>query len=270
MNRRAVILLSAAALIWAYAPTLRMLFGLWWNDEDLGHCFAAPFVVLWVVWREREGWQKVPMKPSWWGLPVLAVAAVMQIVALMGLGPFTGSVAFLVSVAGTVISLGGFALLRAWAFPLMLTLFMLPKLVIVYNQLTLPLQLLASRLAAGILSLAGLMVERQGNVLNVTGHQVAVLEACNGMRYLLSLGFVAVVFAYLADSRPWMRWAMLAAAAPVAILGNALRVAAVGYSPRLEAGTPHLIVGWVIFLLCLAMLGLSRRLIGLVSVRAHA
>src|SRR5687768_14565249 len=105
MHRRAVILLSAAALLWAYAPTLRMLVGLWWNDEDLGHCFAAPLVALWVIWRERERWQKVPMKPSWWGLPLLALAAAMQIIALMGLGPFTGSVAFLVSVIGAVLAL---------------------------------------------------------------------------------------------------------------------------------------------------------------------
>lgn len=270
MKRRAVIAVSAAVLIWAYLPTLRALLDLWWNDEDLGHCFAAPFVALWIVWRERQNWQNIPLRPNWWGLLVLAIAAAMQVFGVMGLGPFTGAVAFLLSVAGAVLAFSGFGLLRAWSFPLLLTIFMLPKLVIVYNQVTLPLQLLASRLAAGMLSLTGLIVERQGNVLSVTGHQLAVLEACNGMRYLLSLGFAAVVLAYMVDTRPWMRWAMLAAAAPVAILGNALRVAAVGYSPRLEAGTPHLIVGWVIFMLCLVILALACRLSAPASPRTHA
>jgi len=106
-----------------------------------------------------------------------------------------------VSVAGAVLSLGGFAYLRAWALPLLLALFMLPKLALVYNQVTLPLQLFASRMAAGILTASGIAVIREGNILDVAGRRVSVVEACNGIRYLLSLGFMAVVFAYLSDTK---------------------------------------------------------------------
>jgi exosortase len=102
-----------------------------------------------------------------------------------------------------------------------------------------PLQLLASRIAAAILHGAGVSVVREGIILNVAGHRVAVEEACNGTRYLLSLGFSAVVFAYLSDSKPWMRIALLAAALPVAVLANAARVAANGFFPALDAGAPH-------------------------------
>jgi exosortase len=143
---------------------------------------------------------------------------------------------------------------------------MLPKLAVVYNQVTLPLQLLASRIAAGILTGAGIGVVREGNILDVGGHRVAVVEACDGIRYLLSLGFVAVVFAYLSDSKPWMRWALLAAAIPVAILANAIRVAAAGWLPPLEAGIPHAVCGGFIFVLCLAALMLLRRLFNKVYV----
>ena len=79
----------------------------------------------------------------------------MQFAGLLGVGLFAGSVAFLISVAGAVLCLGGFVWLRALAFPLVLAVFMLPKLAVVYNQVTLPLQLLASRLAAGILTVVG-------------------------------------------------------------------------------------------------------------------
>ena len=84
-------------------------------------------------------------------------------------------------------------------------------------------------------------VVREGNILDVAGRRVSVLEACNGMRYLLSLGFVAVVFAYLSDTKPWMRVALLLAAVPIAIVANALRVAAAAWLPALAAaaaGTP--------------------------------
>jgi exosortase len=270
MNRRNIIILAAAALLLCYASTLRIMMDLWWNDEDLGHCFVVPFVVLWIIWRERDQWRRVPVEPSRWGFAILAVAAVMHVMAVMGVGPFTASVAFLLSIVGAVLALGGFGILRAWAFPLLMMAFMLPKLVLVYNQVTLPMQLLATRLAVGMLALIRVVATHEGNVLNVTGHQVAVVEACNGMRYLLALAFLSQVFAYLAGARPWVRVALLAASVPIAILGNALRVAAAGYAPSLDAGTPHAVAGWVIFVLCVGSLAALRRLLGSIPVGRHA
>jgi len=260
MRAQAVVVLTAVALVACYARTLRGMFEQWSTDEDMSHGFVVPIVVLWIVWRERARWRALPAESNWSGLAVLAAGAAMQFVAELGAGLFTGSVAFLVSVAGAVLSLGGFAWLRALALPLLLTFFMLPKLAVVYNQVTLPLQLLASRIAASILTGIGIGVIREGNILDVAGHRVSVVEACNGIRYLLSLGFMALVFAYLADKKTWMRIALLAAAVPIAILANALRVAAAGWLPSLEAGTPHAISGGVLFVLCLAALVVVRRL----------
>jgi exosortase len=257
--RQAVVALTAIALLACYAPTLRGMFQQWLSDEDMSHGFLVPIVALWIVWRERARWQSLPAEPNLWGLAVLTAGAGMQFIAELGAGLFAGSLAFLVSVAGIVLSLGGFAWLRALAFPLLLTLFMLPKLALVYNQVTLPLQLLASRIAAGILTTAGIGVIRQGNILDVAGHRVSVVEACNGIRYLLSLGFMAAVFAYLSDTKPWMRVALLMAAVPISILANAVRVAAASWLPSLDAGTPHAISGAVLFVLCLAALIIVRR-----------
>lgn len=266
-TRPAIVVLTVVALALCYAATLRGMFEQWSNDEDMSHGFVVPIVVLWIVWRERERWRTLPAEPSWCGLAVLAAGAGMQFIAALGAGLFASSVAFLVSVAGAVLSLGGFAYLRAWALPLLLALFMLPKLALVYNQVTLPLQLFASRMAAGILTASGIAVIREGNILDVAGRRVSVVEACNGIRYLLSLGFMAVVFAYLSDTKPWMRMVLLAAAVPIAILGNALRVAAAGWLPALAEGTLHAISGWFLFALCLAALVLVRRLFN--KVYAH-
>jgi len=259
--RQVIVAITAMALLACYAPTLRGMFQQWSSDEDMSHGFLVPIVVLWIVWRERARWRTLPAEPSRWGFVILAAGAGMQFIAALGAGLFAGSLAFLVSVTGAVLSIGGFAWLRALAFPLLLTFFMLPKLALVYNQVTLPLQLLASRIAAGILTTAGIGVIREGNILDVAGHRVSVLEACNGIRYLLSLGFMAVVFAYLADTKPWMRIALLVAAVPIAILANALRVAAAGWLPSLDASTPHAISGAILFVLCLATLVIVRRLL---------
>jgi len=265
-GRRAVGVLTALVALACYASTLRGMFEQWWTDEDMSHGFLVPVVILWIVWRERERWRRLRTEPNAWGFALLVFAAGLQFAGALGVGLFVSSVAFLLSLVGAVLCLGGLNWLRALAFPLVLVLFMLPKLAIVYNQATLPLQLLASRIASGILTFAGIGVIREGNILDVGGHRVAVVEACNGIRYLLSLGFMAVVFGYLSDSKPWMRSALLAAAVPVAILANGVRVAIAGWMPSLDSGVPHAVAGWLIFVLCLATLMLLRQMVNKVYV----
>jgi len=159
--------------------------------------------------------------------------------------------------------------LRAWAFSFVLMLFMLPKLAVVYNQVTLPLQLLATRLAGGMLSAAGFLVIRDGNILNVAGHSISVVEACNGIRYLLPLAFLALVFAYAGGAKVWIRLVMVAAAIPIAIVANALRVAFSGLSPVLTSGAVHALLGTAIFLMCLGLLAVIRQLLVITSSRVR-
>src|SRR3984885_13054854 len=237
--RRIIAALATLALVLCYASTLGGMVHQWWTDEDMGHGFLVPFVIAWIVWRERARWKTLPVQPSLWGFAALAMAACLEIASGLGAGLFAASLALVLSISGVVLCLLGFAWLRVWAFPLLLTLFMLPKLAIVYNQITLPLQLLATRLAGGMLSTAGFTVSRDGNILTVAGHSISVVEACDGIRYLLPLAFLALVLAYSSGAKSGMRLAMLGAAIPIAILANALRVAFSGLSPALTEGIPH-------------------------------
>jgi exosortase len=242
----------------------------WWTDEDMGYAFIVPLVIGWIVWRERGRWRNLPVQASAWGFAVLSLGAALEVASALGAGLFAASLAFVLSLAGLVLCLFGYAWLRAWAFPLLLTLFMLPKLAVVYNQTTLPLQLLATRMAGGMLSAAGFAVVRDGNILNVAGHSISVVEACDGIRYLLPLAFLALVFAYAAGAKWWMRVAMLAAAIPTAMVANALRVAFSGLSPKLTEGTPHALLGTLIFLLCLGLLGGIQHLLAIAARRIYA
>lgn len=249
-------LLALGALLACYAPFLRGMANQWSTDEDMGHGFAVPLVVLWVVWQQRQRLRTAAGPPSYWGIAILAAGAGLHAAAAIGAGLFAGSLAFLVSLAGAVVALGGYRLLRALAFPFLLSLFMLPKLAIVYNQTTLPLQLLASRIAAFSLTAAGVGVLREGNILQVHGHRIAVAEACNGIRYLLPLGFLSLVYGYLVVAKAWARVVLLLSVIPLAILVNALRVALAAARPALAIGAPHMILGAALFVLCLCGLGL--------------
>jgi len=270
VRREIPIALVLIALAACYGSTLAGMAHQWRTDEDMGHGFLVPFIVLWIVWRERNRLRSLAIAPNAWGFAILIAAACLHLAGALGAGLFVSSVAFLLSIAGVIVCLGGFTLLRGLAFPLLVTLFMLPKLAIVYNQATLPLQLLASRMAAGILTVSGAGVIRDGNILNVGGHRVSVDEACSGIRYLLPLGFLSVVFAYLTDPKPWMRLVLLAAAIPVAIIANAARVAASALVPAFDAGTPHELIGVVIFALSLAAILPIQRLFHSLYIRYHA
>jgi exosortase len=265
-NRWLLIGGTALALVLCYAHAIAGMVGQWYNDEDMGHGFIVPLVIAWIVWKERARWSALPLAPSAWGIAILAAAAALDLAGSAGAGLFAASLAFLLSIIGAIACLAGFAYLRAFAFPLFLALFMLPKLAIVYNQATLPMQLLASKMAAGMLTTAGAAVIRDGNILDVGGHRVLVAEACSGIRYVLPLGFTALLIGYLFDSRWWMRALLLVAAVPIAIFANGARVAVAGAIPALAEGTPHALSGVVIFAGCLgaliASLTLAQRLFG--------
>ncbi len=259
-RRRAGILLLCAALLVCYVSFLKGMVEQWRTDEDMGHGFLVPIVIGWILWRERPRLRTVPPQPSNWGWAILALGAGLNCAATLGAGLFAGSLALLISVAGAVVLLGGFSRIRSLGFLFLLALFMLPKLAVVYNQATLPLQLLASHLAASGLTAAGIGVIRSGNILEVNHYRVEVAEACSGIRYLLPLGFLTLVFGYVSGARTWARTALLVMTIPVAIVANAARVALAVTNPALAVGAPHAITGGFIFMLCLAGLAFLSRI----------
>ena len=255
-----MIAFTSLIILIAYAPVVRQMFGLWMTDEDLAHGILVLPVIAWIVYRERARPRELPLRPSGWGLLLLTFGCALNLASVRGAGVFLGSLGFPVTVAGAVLCFGGFRWLRALVVPFSLSLLMLPKLDYFYNELTLPLQLLASGMAAGMLSTAGFDVLRSGTLLTVSGHQVVVEAACNGIRYLYPLLFVVVLFGYITRSPLWIRAALGLAAVPLAIAANAFRVAASAASARLVMGGLHTLIGIVVFVLILPALPLAQSL----------
>ena len=226
----------------------------------MGHGLLVPAAAVWIGFEQRQR-LAASARPSAWGIAFVLAGAALQYLGAMSYGLFVGSVGFLCALMGVLVAAGGFAWLRILAFPLVLLLFMLPKPDFAWSRIAVPLQLLASRLAAGMARLAGTSVVREGNVPQVAGHQIAVEEACNGIRYLLSLGFVALLAAHVAGLRGWRRTLVGIGAIPVAILVNALRVAAVAVMSRydypLATGAFHEASGWAALGAGLGLVGMT-------------
>jgi exosortase len=255
----------ALLLLAAYGPVLDRLVRQWLSDPDMGHGLLVPFVAAYVAWGRRHELAAAPRSVNWWGLPVVIYGSLQMMIGTLGAELFLSRTAFLISLTGALLLLCGLPALRILAFPLFLLAFMIPIPRVIFNQIALPLQLLASQVAETVLVWLGIPVLREGNILELASQRLNVVEACSGIRSLMSLAFLALVYAYFFDEKPWMRAALLAASVPIAILANAGRVAVTGilseYDPALAEGFFHSAEGWVIFLISLAALFLTHRLI---------
>ena len=156
---------------------------------------------------------------------------------------------------------------------------------IVFNKVAFPLQLFASRCAVWSMSLFDIPVLRQGNVIELMPlgaretKKLEVVEACSGIRSLMTLVTLAVIFAYFTHPRNegsgdgnrrggsaalksygfWRSAIILLSAVPIAIFTNALRVSGTGvlahyYGTRVADGFFHSFSGWVIYILAFLML----------------
>jgi exosortase len=245
-------------LIACYAPVLYGLVRQWANDEDMGHGFFVPLVAGYIAWQRRSELAAVKPVPNYWGLVVVVLGAMQMMLGTLGAQIFIARTAFLVSLIGVILFLGGTRVLKILAFPLFLLCFMFPIPAIVYARITLPLQLFASRVAEMVLGWFNIPVLRDGNVLELASQKLSVVEACSGIRSLISLSFLSLVYGYFFDRKVWMRWVLLAATIPIAILANAARVTLTGmiseYRADLAHGLFHTMEGWVLFLVALVLL----------------
>jgi exosortase len=143
---------------------------------------------------------------------------------------------------------------------------MVPIPSIVLNQITFPLQILASKLSAWILPLMGVPVLREGNVINLPAMPLEVADACSGIRSLLSLTCLAVMYGYLMEKRTGIRIILALASIPIAVVANGLRIVGTGllvqyWDPEKAEGFFHAFSGWLIFVASLFMLFALHRLI---------
>jgi exosortase len=248
----------SALLVAVYFPVLRHLVEQWSTDENVSHGFFVPAVALYITWRRRDSIVAIERKPAWWGLAIMAWGALQGYVGVLGAELFLQRTSFLITLVGLLLVVGGTRLVRVLAFPLLLLPFMIPIPAIVFNQITFPLQLFASQVAETVLGWIGIPVLRDGNILELASQRLSVAEACSGIRSLLSLSFLSLVYAYFFDRRIWMRWVLLIATVPIAILANSGRVTLTGImseiSPELARGFFHSLEGWIIFLIALVML----------------
>jgi exosortase len=231
----------------------------WKNDDNYSHGFLIVPIAAYLVWERRERLAATRVRPNLFGLLVVLASVAVLAAGVLGSELFLTRISIIGAVAGIVLFMYGAGYLRVLAFPVVFLLLMIPPPNIIFNQVAFPLQILASRVGQSVLSLAGVPVLREGNVITLAHSTLEVAEACSGIRSLVSLLTLAVVYGYFLESRSWVRVFLAVAAVPIAVVANGLRVSGTGLAAHYvgaEAaeGFFHGFSGWLVFVVAFLML----------------
>lgn len=242
-----------------YGPTLVGLWSDWLNDPNYSHGILVPPVMVWLLWRQRAVFQTLERRPSYAGALIVAAALVVFALGNAGFEFFLTRISLAGVLAGIVVHLLGWRHLRLCLFPLLLFAASIPLPALIFNQIALPMQLLASRFGVAALEVVRIPAVREGNIILLEHATLEVAEACSGIRSLISLGTVTIVYGYLSGQASRTRAVLALAVIPVVIVANGLRVAGAGavahaYGARAAAGFLHTCSGLVLFGAALLML----------------
>jgi exosortase len=255
-----------ASFLWLYRNVITGLVFDWVHDPNYSHGFLIIPIAAFFAWERRPSLARLPYRPSLAGLAFLLASLAMLVLGILGAELFLTRLSIIGTLAGIVLYLFGRAHLKAVLFPLAFLLLMIPLPSIVFNQIAFPLQLLASRVGEVSLSAAGIPVLREGNIIVLPHTSLEVAEACSGIRSLMTLLALGIVYGYFTDRRASIRTLIALMTIPVAVLANGVRVAGTGllayyFGPGAAEGFFHVFSGWLVFVAAFTMLFLVSRLL---------
>ena len=245
----------------------------WYTQPDFSHGFLVPPFSAYLVWTKRETLRKIPLRQSWAGVPLIVAGIITLFLGVYGAELFLARISLLMLLGGLIWTLAGHEMLKELRFPLLVLLLGIPWPKVIYNQITFPLQILASELASAALPLFGVPVLRDGNVIKLPSMSLEVAEACSGIRSLMSLFTAAVFYGYFLEPSAKRRVVLALAAIPIAVLANGARIVGTGlavqyWDPEKALGFFHEFSGWLIFVFSLILLYLFHTAMNL-SLRGH-
>ncbi|MAT72670.1 MAG: exosortase [Planctomycetaceae bacterium] len=220
--------LLAAVIAWAYWPTFAALVDLWLRQPDYSHGFLVAPISVFFLWSRRDQRPALAPRPSAWGGVVLLAAGIARVAASVFYLTPLDSWTIPVTLAGAVWLLCGWPWLR-WMLPSIAFLwFMAPIPYSAERWLSVPLQAVATELSTAALVCLQQPAIAEGNTIILGENTLLVEEACSGLRIFVGIAALACAFAMCSRWAWWKKLLVLAAACPVAILANSIRIVTTG------------------------------------------
>lgn len=251
--------LAIALAIGIFSPILYHMVQHWRLVGEYSHGFLIAPLAIYFAWEQRPVLRRTPIEPSWWGLGLLLLGALALAVGRLGVELMAMRTAFVLTLNGLVLLLLGWPIYRVLLFPLWFAFLMVPLPQSLANVITFPLQLIATDLAMIPLYWMQIPALREGNIIHLSESTLLVAEACSGLRSVMALSTLGIVFAYFFRRGFAKRVAIILSTLPIAILVNAFRVALTGllthyYGEEAAQGVIHTTEGFFTFGLAFALL----------------
>jgi exosortase len=264
--------LIAVLVMAVYFRVLIKLVTDWAEIPDFSHGFLVPIFAAYLVWTKRKTLFKTRIAPTWSGVAVVALGLGILLLGVYGAELFLSRISLVILLAGLVLSFGGWQLLKELRFPILVLLLAIPIPAIVFNAITFPLQIWATKFATALLQLFNVPVLREGNIIELAAMKLEVAEACSGIRSLVSLFTLSIFYGYFLEKSPLRRTVLAVTSIPIAIAANAVRIFGTGlcvqyWDPDKAMGFFHEFQGWVMFLVSLGCLFIVHRAMGLIPAR---
>ncbi len=235
------------ALAW---PILREYIVECWSISDYSHCLLVPFVSIYLAIRRAPQDDKVSNGASWPGITVLIACLLIYLFSVITAFAFLARMSFFTVVAATVWAVLGSRRARNYAFPLLFLVFAVPPPTSLYDQMTIPMKLFATKISCWMLDMGGMAVVREGNIIHLRSGSLEVADACSGMRSLMTLLTLGAIIGYLSPLPLFRGLLTFVCAIPLAILLNIGRILAAtliaaSFGHQAIEGTPHEISGYI-------------------------
>jgi exosortase len=248
----------------AYLPVLTGLIHTWISSDDYSHGLAIIPLAVYILWQKRATLLATPVKGTWSGLLVATASLILYTIAKVGEIQSLSPVSMIIFLWGAVIFLFGYEIYKVSLFPLLVLFFMIPVPAQIIAALTIPLQLIVTKASVWMASMVGVPVFHEGNIINVPQGTFQVVQACSGLRSIMTMLTLGAVLAYLTLRSNILRGILFVLAVPIAIAVNILRVFLLVVvfhflGIDLSEGTLHTLLGLAVFVIAFGLFLLTRK-----------
>ena len=255
-------LLALAAVVGLCGVSWRALgwmWNTWMGRPEFSHGPLLPLIAAFLVWQRRDRLERLAFTGAYGGVLVLALAGGLLLLGTIGAAYSLQQYALVLGLAGLVLAWTGWPAVPHLVMPFLTLLLMVPQPDFILNNMSAQLQLWSSSLGVLLIRAAGISVFLEGNIIDLGGYRLQVVEACAGLRYLFPLMTIALLIAYFYRGSPWKRAVVFLASIPVTILMNSLRIGSIGlmvdrWGSAMAEGFLHDFQGWMVFMLSAALL----------------
>ena len=249
--------LAIAATFGVWAETWSRALG---NPED-SHILMALPIAIWLAWLRRSRLRRWSPSPSFFGPVMIGVGWLLILAGYRFAFDVFQHLGALLTVLGAAVAVLGHRLLFIFKPSVIALLFLFPVPGRFRQHVAIPLQHASAAITEQVLVLSGVAIERTGILLNLNGREVAVAEACNGMRMVTALGLITIAFVFSVPMRSRVRFLLLALTPLFALVVNTIRLIptslAYGYATEDTATIVHDVGGWAVLGFAVALLWLT-------------